>query len=203
MDIKSIFKAATANGASDIILTVASPPILRINGELTFTTGHALTPEKTKELVYNVLSEEQITRFEKTKELDFSISVEGEYRFRGNAFFQRGSVGATFRLIANKIPSLKELKLPAVLEEFALQYQGLLLVTGPTGHGKSTTQAAMIDIINTKRKAHIVTVEDPIEYLHKNKRSVVEQREVGEDTNSFGDALKHVLRQDPDVILIG
>jgi twitching motility protein PilT len=202
-DLSQVFKAAVANGASDVIITAGSPPIMRINGEIVFALTPPLSGEETKKLIYGILRDEQIARFEAARELDFSFYVEASHRFRGNSFLQRGHVGAAFRLIANKIPTLVELKLPAVLEEFALSQQGLILVTGPTGHGKSTTQAAMIDIINSRKKVHIVTVEDPIEYLHQNKKSVIEQREVGDDTKSFANALRHVLRQNPDVILVG
>ncbi|MBI3097461.1 MAG: type IV pilus twitching motility protein PilT [Planctomycetes bacterium] len=198
-----IFRTAASNGASDILVTTGSPPAFRIHGELVFALGDSLTGEQTRALVYGILRDEQIARFEAQRELDFSITVEGKHRFRGNAFWQRESIGASFRLIPNRIPSLNELGLPPVVEDFALQPQGLILVTGPTGHGKSTTQAAMLDVINMRRKAHIVTIEDPIEYLHTNKKSVITQREVGEDTLTFANALRHVLRQNPDVILVG
>jgi twitching motility protein PilT len=162
-----------------------------------------LAPEDVKKLVYGVLADPQIARFEREKELDFSFTLRAKIRFRGNVFMQRGSVGAAFRLISWTIPTLAELQLPPIIADLALAPQGLVLVTGPTGHGKSTTQAAMIDLINGKRKCHIVTVEDPIEFLHAAKLSVIEQREVGDDTHSFANALKHVLRQNPDVILVG
>jgi twitching motility protein PilT len=204
MDLVPILKQAVSIQASDVIITTDSPPAFRVDGQLGFSrTASPLTPEQTKELLYGILNERQIAKFEKEKELDFSFTMDKVHRFRGNAFFQRGAIGGAFRLISNRIPSLPELSLPPVLEEFALAPQGLVLITGPTGHGKSTTQAAMIDAINTKKRAHIVTIEDPIEYLHTNKRSIVEQREVGEDTHSFAEALKHVLREAPDVVLIG
>lgn len=203
VDLVPILKQAVAIKASDVIVTTDAPPALRIDGQLHLTKGPPLTGEQTKTLLYGVLNERQIARFEKEKELDFSFTLEAAHRFRANVFYQRGNVGGAFRLIPERIPNMQELSLPPVLEEFALAQQGLVLITGPTGQGKSTTMAAMIDLVNTRKRAHIVTVEDPIEYLHANKRSVVEQREVGEDTWSFAEALKHVLREAPDVIQIG
>ncbi|MCE9581727.1 MAG: type IV pilus twitching motility protein PilT [Planctomycetes bacterium] len=203
IDMVQVFRAAVGGRASDVVITAGSPPIFRVNGEVVFGQSPALQPEQTKQLIYDVLRPEQIARFERERELDFSLTVEEVHRFRGNVFQQRGYVGAAFRLIPDKIPVLKDLHLPPVLEEFALSPVGLVLLTGPTGHGKSTTLAALINLINEQRKAHIVTVEDPIEFLHRNKKSVIEQREVGEDTLSFASALKHVLRQAPDVILVG
>ncbi|MBM4080499.1 MAG: type IV pilus twitching motility protein PilT [Planctomycetes bacterium] len=203
MEISQVLKFAVEKGASDVLLTVGSPPMVRINGELTPTNAPVLTPEATKKLVYSILEESQVAAFEAKKELDFSLQVKDIHRFRGNVYLQRGCVSAAFRLIPNRIPNLKELGLPPLLDDLALRHQGLILVTGPTGHGKSTTQAAMVDLINQRRKVHIVTVEDPIEFVHTNKKSVIDQREVGEDTHTFADALSHVLRQDPNVILIG
>jgi len=203
MDISKLLRFAVEKKASDMLLTAGSPPVYRINGELYFTNARPLASESCKELIYSVLDDDQITRFEADKELDFSFYLEGTHRFRGNVYIQRGSIGAAFRLIPQHIPSLEELALPPIIEEFALAPMGLVLITGPTGHGKSTTQACMIDMINTKKRVHIITIEDPIEFVHKNKRSVIDQREVGHDTVSFGEALKHVLRQDPDVILVG
>jgi twitching motility protein PilT len=202
-DVLDVLRKAVETGASDVVLSADCPPCLRVHGELTRLRGDALTAEGTKKLVYGLLNEGQVAKFERDKELDFSFTLEGRHRFRGNVYFQRGSVAAVFRLIPAKIPALAELSLPAVIEEFALAAQGLVLVTGPTGHGKSTTQAAMIDLINHRRKAHVITIEDPIEFLHGNVQSVVEQREVGDDTHSFARALKHVLREAPDVILVG
>jgi twitching motility protein PilT len=157
----------------------------------------------TLKLIYSILSQDQIARFERDLELDFSIQYQDKARFRGNAYKQKSAVGAVFRLIPSVIPSLADLNLPPILEEICLNPQGLVLFTGPTGHGKSTTQAALLDLINTRRRCHIVTIEDPIEYLHVSKKAVIDQREVGEDTHSFTAGLKHVLRQDPDVILVG
>ncbi len=203
MDIARLLKFAVEKKASDMLLTVGSPPVYRIDGELLYTNARPLTSESCKALVYSVLDDEQIARFEEDKELDFSFYLEEAHRFRGNVYMQRGAISAAFRLIPERIPSLEELGLPPIIEEFTLAPMGLVLITGPTGHGKSTTQACMIDMINTKKRVHIITIEDPIEFVHKNKRSVIDQREVGHDTLSFAEALKHVLRQDPDVILVG
>jgi len=203
MDLVEILRKAVECGASDVILSAGSPPAFRIDGQLLTAGGQAFTAEAVQSLVYAVLNEGQQARFEREKELDFSFTLKSEHRFRGNVFYQKGTVAAAFRLIASRIPVIEELNLPAVVGEFALAPQGLVLVTGPTGHGKSTTQAAMIDLINRRRKAHIITIEDPIEFLHANRMSVIEQREVGEDTHSFAEALKHVLREAPDVILVG
>ena len=203
MDMEELLDFAIEKKASDLILTANSPPILRINGEMRFLEANPLNLDDAKRLVYGVLEDAQIAQFESENELDFSLFVKGMHRFRGNVFLQRGCVGAVFRVIPERIPTLGELGLPPVLEEFAMAPQGLVLVTGPTGHGKSTTQAAMIDIINENRRCHIVTIEDPIEFVHHSKHSVIEQREVGLDTKSFANSLRHVLRQAPDVILVG
>ncbi len=204
MDHLEIFRKATEAKAADLIITSGEPPILRIHGNIKPLKDYdEFTADQTRKFVYGLLREEQIARFEREKELDFSIHVRGLQRFRGNAFVQRGAVGAVFRSVPNDIPALKDLMLPPVLEELALSMQGLLIVTGPTGSGKTTTLASMIDAINRMCRVHIVTVEDPIEYVHHNKLAVIEQREVGEDTISFPSALRHCLRQSPDVILIG
>ncbi len=203
MELVELLKKAMEVRASDVILSADAPPAFRIDGQLAFAKNTPLRPEEVKKILYDVLNERQVERFEREKELDFSFSLEGAYRFRGNIFLQRGSVGGAFRLIPQRIPTLGELNLPPVVEEFALARQGLVLITGPTGQGKSTTQAAMIDLINSRRKAHVVMIEDPIEYMHANRQSVIEQREVGEDTQSFAEALRHVLREAPDVILVG
>ncbi len=203
VDIRALLRFAVENGASDVLLTAGAAPVVRVNGDLMYTNAETLSPEASKKTVYGVLTDEQIARFEAEKELDFSLFVKGVHRFRGNAFLQRGCVGAAFRLIPERVPSREELGLPPVVEDLCTGHQGLVIVCGPTGHGKSTTQACMLDIINERRKLHIITVEDPIEYIHGNKKSVVEQREVGDDTTSFSSALRHVLRQDPDVVLVG
>ncbi|MBI4563385.1 MAG: type IV pilus twitching motility protein PilT [Planctomycetes bacterium] len=203
IDLVDILRQALDSGASDVIISAGAPPAVRIDGQIAPAGLRILTPKITRELLYGILKDHQIARFEKEKELDFSFSLDGHARFRGNLFYQRGSVAGAFRLISERIPELRTLNLPAVLEEFALSPQGLVLVTGPTGHGKSTTQAAMIHLINTRRRTHIITIEDPIEFVHANHLSIVEQREVGEDTHSFSEGLKHILREAPDVILIG
>jgi len=190
-------------GASDLILSAGAPPVLRVNGQLMRAKGDALTPEDTKKMIYSAMNAEQKKAFEERKELDFSLAVGRKHRFRVNVYYQKESVTAAFRPIPDKIPAWDELGLPDYVTELAMIKQGLVLVTGPTGHGKTTTQASIIDLINEKRACHVITVEDPIEYIHFHKRSIVDQREVGGDTHSFTDALKYVLRQDPDVILIG
>ncbi|MCK9224367.1 MAG: type IV pilus twitching motility protein PilT [Candidatus Muirbacterium halophilum] len=191
------------NEASDLHLTVGASPIIRVDGELIATDLDILTPMDTRSLIYNMLNADQQKEFEEKKELDLSYSVHGFGRFRVNVYKQRGCIGAAFRVIPSKIPSIEELSLPDKVKEFAKLAKGLVLVTGPTGSGKSTSLAAVIDIINRTRKCHILTIEDPIEYLHYHKKSIINQRELGQDTTSFKGALKHVLRQDPDVILIG
>ena len=203
MDMAELLGFAAEKDSSDLILTANSPPILRINGEMRLLAADPIDAEDVKRLVYGVLDDGQIAQFESEHELDFSLFLKGMQRFRGNAFLQRGCVGAVLRLIPNDMPSLRQLGLPPIVEEFAMAPQGLVLVTGPTGHGKSTTQAAMINIIKSRRRCHIVTVEDPVEFVHESRNSVIEQREVGLDTRSFASALRHVLRQAPDVILIG
>jgi twitching motility protein PilT len=203
MDMSELLSFAAQNEASDLIITASAPPILRIFGEMRFLASETLSAEEAKGLIYGVLDDAQIAEFEAEKELDFSLFLRGMQRFRGNVFVQRGCVGAVFRLIPNGLPTIEELGLPPIVEEFAMINQGLVLVTGPTGHGKSTTQAVMIDIINERRRCHIVTVEDPVEFVHESKQSVIEQREVGLDTKGFSNALRHVLRQAPDVVLIG
>ena len=177
--------------------------MVRIQGDLRAAGKKPLTSEETQRWAYGVLRADQIARFERDKELDFSFTYRDKYRFRGNLYWQRGAVAAAFRIIASEIPEIDALGLPPILKEMALRPQGLFIVTGPTGHGKSTTMAAMVGVINRERKCHVVTVEDPIEFLHRNDKSVIDQREVGDDTLSFASALKHVLRQNPDVILVG
>jgi twitching motility protein PilT len=202
--IDDLLRIMIDRGGSDLHLTVGSPPGIRLRGEIVpLETAQPLQPRDTMEMILNLLSEEQRRRFETELELDFAYSIPGVSRFRANVFQQRNSMGAVFRVIPIEIPTLEDLGLPKVCRFLADRPRGLVLVTGPTGSGKSTTLAAMIDHINETRPLHIVTLEDPIEFMHRNKRAYVNQREVGEDTHSFAAALKRVLRQDPDVILVG
>ena len=203
MEITELLNIVIDKKASDLHIAVGKPPTLRINNSITPTDFESLMPEDTHRLVYSILNDEQKLRFEMDKELDFSLSLHDFGRFRVNVHYQRGTVAAALRCIPMRIPSLNELHLPESIDVMATKKSGLVLVTGPTGSGKSTTLAALIDLINQERNCHIITVEDPIEYLHKHKKSLIEQREVGADTQSFSTALKYVLRQDPDVILIG
>jgi twitching motility protein PilT len=189
-------------GSSDLILSAHAPPHFRLEGELRPLQAPRLSERQVKDLVYSVLYAEQIKELEAEKELDFSITYKG-LRFRGNAFWQRGSLAAALRPIPNRIPIPRELRIPEHVETLVDVPQGLLLVTGATGQGKSTTLASLLDRINRLHSRHVITVEDPIEFLHPNRRSVIEQREVGQDTHSFAKALRRVLRQNPDVILIG
>jgi len=202
--MQRFFKAMVERSASDLHLTVGSPPMLRINEELVPMELPPLTPEESRRLTYSLLSPEQITVFEREKELDMSFGIEGHGRFRVNVFQQRGSLSAAIRLLPDRILSFEECGLnPKLMEEICRRKKGLVLITGATGSGKSTTMAAMVGWINQHRKCHIVTVEDPIEYVHSNRMALVDQRELGSDTHSFQAALKHVLREDPNVILIG
>ena len=203
LELNQILLEVIDRSASDLHVTVGAPPILRINGELIPLDYPKLMPQDTKEILYHILTQEQREQLERNWEFDFSYSLPGKGRFRVNIFYQRGSLAAAFRLIPVRIPTLKELGLPPVLAEFTKKPRGFVLVTGPTGAGKSTTLSALINIINEERKCHIITIEDPIEFLHPHKVSVVNQREIGADTKSFANALKFILRQDPDVILIG
>lgn len=199
-----LLKLMIEKGASDLHITTGSPPRLRIAGRLVPVEGSAsLTPEDTKELCYSILTESQKHKFEENNELDLSFGVKGLSRFRANIFFQRGAVAGAFRAIPFTIKTFQELGLPDVVEELIKKPHGLILVTGPTGSGKSTTLATMIDRINSERDSHIITVEDPIEFLHSHKKCLINQREVNSDTFSFNNALKYILRQDPDVVLIG
>ncbi|MCL5036654.1 MAG: type IV pilus twitching motility protein PilT [Chloroflexi bacterium] len=190
-------------GASDLHLKTGSAPMIRIDGELTPATYDVLSPEQVRMMIESILTDEQKAKFVADKELDLAYSVPGLSRFRINVYLQRGTWGVAVRVIPARPFSIDELKLPSILKDMAMKPRGLVLVTGPTGSGKSTTLAAMINHINENRRCHIVTVEDPIEFLHKDKNSVICQRELGADTYSFSNALRHVLRQDPDVILIG
>ena len=202
-NLHDLLKEMVKRGASDLHITIGSPPQLRINGTLVPMDSALLSPNDTKQLCYSILTESQKHRFEEENELDLSFGVKGLSRFRANIFLQRGAPAAAFRLIPYKILSFAELGLPSIVDELVRKPRGLILVTGPTGSGKSTTLASMIDKINGERHEHIITVEDPIEYLHKHKGCLINQREVGADTKSFKNALKYILRQDPDVVLIG
>ncbi|HVK04111.1 MAG TPA: type IV pilus twitching motility protein PilT [Armatimonadaceae bacterium] len=201
--IDDILRVSQQMRASDIHVTVDLPPMFRIDGKLTPSRWEVVTPREAQRLVYDILSSEQIERFERTKELDFSYGVANVGRFRFNAYRQRGSVGFAMRAIPASIPSLEQLRLPSVLRDLTRKHSGLILVTGPTGSGKSTSIASMIDVINQERPCHIMTMEDPIEYLHTHKVAMVNQREIGQDTENFGNAIRAVLREDPDVILVG
>ncbi len=204
MDLNRILVDAVRRGASDIHLMAESIPVARIRGALGIMEGHdPLTADDLKQALRASATPEQVEAFNTERELDYAYWLVGIARFRVNACWQRGTIALSFRPIPAVIPSMEVLRLPAVCRELALKPRGLVLVTGPTGSGKSTTLAAMIDFINSERRCKIVTIEDPIEYLHQNNRSFVIQRDLGGDTKSFAGALKHVLRQDPDVILIG
>ena len=201
--LDDLLRQCVERGGSDLHITVGLPPTIRLNGHLTPLPYKPLTPADTRRLVYEVLNDRQLEQFERHHELDFAYSVPGAARFRFNVYMQRGSVGAAMRVIPSKIPSIESLRLPPIIYEVVKKHSGLILVTGPTGSGKSTTLACMIDLINQTRPCHIMTIEDPIEYLHTHKRAMVNQREVHSDTESFHNALRAVLREDPDVILIG
>jgi twitching motility protein PilT len=203
LSMKMLFEHAARIVASDLIITAGAPPIVRVDGELHPAVEVSLAPEGSKKLIWSLLNETQQEMFERNRELDFSLAVTGSLRFRANIYYQKGAVAGSFRLIPREIPSLKDLGLPPIVKELTLRSKGLILVTGPTGSGKTTTQAAMIDLINSTQRCHIVTVEDPIEFVHENKKGIVDQREVYADTLSFANALKYVLRQNPDVILVG
>ncbi|HEX5748710.1 MAG TPA: PilT/PilU family type 4a pilus ATPase [Archangium sp.] len=203
MNLHQLLKAMVEKGASDLHITTGSPPQLRVDGELVPLKTAQLTPVETKQLCYSILTDAQKHKFEEENELDLSFGVKGLSRFRANIYMQRGAVAGAFRTIPFKILTFQELGLPPVVAELVKKPRGLILVTGPTGSGKSTTLASMVDKINTDRHEHIMTIEDPIEYLHPHKNCLVNQREVGADTRNFKTALKYILRQDPDVVLVG
>jgi len=202
-NLHQLLKAMVEKGASDLHITTGSPPQLRIDGDLIPLKMPPMSPVDTKQLCYSILTDAQKHRFEEENELDLSFGVKGLSRFRANIFMQRGAVAGAFRTIPFKILTFAELGLPQVVSDLSKKPRGLILVTGPTGSGKSTTLASIIDKINTERHEHIMTIEDPIEYLHPHKNCLVNQREVGADTKSFKTALKYILRQDPDVVLVG
>jgi twitching motility protein PilT len=204
LDFAQVLLEVLDRRASDLHLTAGAPPMVRARGRLARMEGYpVLTPTDTREIVYSILSDSQRQKFENNWQLDFAYSIPGKARFRVNAYFQRGAVGAAFRLIPFEVVPLEALGLPPAVAEFAQRPRGLVLVTGPTGSGKSTTLASLIDVINSTREEHIMTIEDPIEFLHRHKKCMVNQRELGSDATSFADALRAALRQDPDVILVG
>ncbi len=204
MDLSELLKIGADQRASDLFLKENAPPVLRVHGRITPIEGQPmLTAEQVRDLCYSIMTHDQIGRFEHRHEMDLAFTIEDVTRVRANVYQQRGSMGMVCRLIPLDIYSLDDLGMPAVLKDMTLHRQGLILVTGPTGSGKSTTLAAMIDLINQTRRCNIVTVEDPIEFVHPDKQGVVNQREIGIDTASFTEALKYVVRQSPDIILIG
>lgn len=203
VQIQQLFKVMVDNGASDLHLTVGSAPGMRISGDIVKVKVGTLTPDDTKRLIYQILTEKQKAELEKNLELDFSFGIKGLARFRANVFYSKGSVAAVFRQIPSLIPDFEALGLPPVLLEMVNVSSGLFLVTGPTGSGKSTTLASIIDKLNANSASHIITLEDPIEFVHPHKTSLVNQREIGADTLSFGKGIKSLLRQDPDIVLVG
>ncbi len=203
ISMSELFLLMHERGASDLHMTVGAPPTLRIDGQLVPTPFEKLTHETSQTLIFSLLTENQRQRFEATNELDLAFSLKGIGRLRMNVYRQRGAIGAAIRAIPSSFKTFAEIGLPNVIYEVMKVPKGLVLVTGPTGSGKSTTIASMIDFVNENRSAHVVTVEDPIEYVHSHKKCIINQREVGQDTESFTASLKHVLRQDPNVILIG
>jgi twitching motility protein PilT len=204
LSIRSLLEEMIERGASDLHVTAGERPKLRIDGELVSShVDHVLTPKDTLQLTYSILTESQKKKFEQEDELDFSFGIQNLARFRGNVYRQRGCVALAIRLIPFDIKSFEELGLPPILRKLSERPRGLVLVTGPTGSGKSTTLAAMVDHINKTRRGHIITIEEPIEFIHRHQNCMINQREVGTDTQSFSNALKYALRQDPDVLLIG
>jgi twitching motility protein PilT len=203
LTLHQLLKAMLDKGASDLHITTATPPQLRIDGSMVPLRTDPLNPVDTKQLCYSILTDAQKMRFEEDQELDLSFGVKNLARFRANIYMQRGAVAGAFRLVPYRIIPLQELGVPPVVATLTEKPRGLVLVTGPTGSGKSTTLASMIDLINTTQRSHIITVEDPIEFLHPHKNCVVNQREIGSDSQSFKRALKYILRQDPDAVLIG
>jgi twitching motility protein PilT len=201
--IDDLLRVVLEKGASDLHISVGVPPIIRVDGQLVPTNFEKVTPTDSQRIIYDILTDDQIQRFETNFELDFSYQLGRLSRFRVNVYRDRGNVASALRTIPSKIPGLRDLMLPPVVEELTRLPRGLVLVTGPTGSGKSTTLAAMLNLINSERSVHILTIEDPIEYLHSHRFSIVNQREVGQDTKMFSNALRAALREDPDVILVG
>src|SRR3954452_2128279 len=201
-DFSEVLAKMVETQASDVHLTAGVPPSMRDKGKIVAMEGFPiLTGQETREVVYSILNDDQRKRFENNRQLDFAYAIPGIARFRVNCYFQRGSISAAFRFVPQEIPTLESLPLPQILQEFTRKPRGFVLVTGPTGSGKSTTLAAMIDVINQECEDHILTIEDPIEFLHRHKRSIVNQREVGADAEDFALGLRAALREDPDVIL--
>jgi twitching motility protein PilT len=204
MDIIELLRKAYSLEGSDLHIKAGSMPVVRVNGELIpLTSEERVTPEEALKIASSVMTPEQVEIFKRKKDIDFAYSVPGLSRFRCNVFVQRGAAGIVFRFIPTKIPPFEELNLPEVIKKIALEERGLVLVTGTTSSGKTTTLASMVDMINSSKTKHVMTIEDPIEYAHRDKRSIVNQREIGTDTESFSKALRQALRQDPDVILVG
>ena len=203
LSLQKLLEEMVQRNASDLHITAGVPPQYRIDGEIVSSNYEVVTPESAEQIIYSILREDQRKRFEMSRELDLSFGVKGLSRFRANVFLQRGVIAGAFRTIPYQVMTFDQLGLPTVVQDFATLQKGLILVTGPTGSGKSTTLAAIIDKINNERSLHIITIEDPIEYVHQHKKSIVNQREVNADTASFPSALKYILRQDPDVILVG
>ena len=203
LTIQEMLKKSVDIGASDLHITVGVPPMYRIDGDLNPVGSERLTREQTESLAYSIMTEKQKKRFEQNKEVDFSFGAKNIGRFRANVYLQRGCVAAALRLIPTEVKSFDQLKLPPIIKDLMNRPNGLILVTGPTGSGKSTTLAAMIDYLNENRKEHILTIEDPIEFVHNHKSCMVNQREIMHDTDSFTSALKVALRQDPDIVLVG
>jgi len=203
VDVAELLNFTKEQGASDLHLSAGIPPIIRLHGSLRRLKMNPLGAEELHKMLYTVLSEDQRKRYEKELELDFSYSVNGGPRFRVNIFRQGRGEGAAFRIIPSECPTLSQLSMPPILTELVLKEKGLILVTGPTGSGKSTTMAAMVNHVNENKNAHVITIEDPIEFVHAPKNCLIHQRELGEHTHSFGAALKSALREDPDVILVG
>lgn len=204
LDLTELLTTLVERGGSDLHMKVGQPPVIRVDGTLYRMEGYPpMSPEDVKGQMYSILTEEQVAEYENELELDLSHTVEGVGRYRVNVFQQRGHVGGVFRHIPFRVPTIDELGLPQVLKEIAMRPRGLVLVTGPTGSGKSTTLAAMVSHMNARRPAHIITIEDPLEFIHTDNVCLINQRELGADTHSFGHALRHVMRQNPDIILVG
>ena len=203
LNLESLLKATVDAGGSDLHLSTGEPPLIRLRGKMLRSQAEPLVEDQARELVYSVMSDDQRRAFEQGAEIDFAFEIPGLARFRANVFRQRRGVSAVYRVIVAKIRTLDELGTPPILRELAMRERGLVLVTGPTGSGKSTTLAAMIDYVNENRHGHIITIEDPIEFVHESKKCLVQQREVGSHTESFAAALRSALREDPDILLVG